>query len=191
MTAASIWATPAKWQVLRERASRAPHGTNARYSAGCRCTACRFHRSEYERTRPYNNRGHGRTVSAEPARKHIRQLARRGMGYLAIAEASGVNHNIVWGIRTGERKRARRGTVERILAVDLSCARAGTRIPAGPTWRLLNALIARGYSKVQLTEWLGHKRSLQIGKRRVTAKTAAAVAKMFKLVNAGKLRRTR
>ncbi len=188
----SVWNSPEKWNLLRQRAMRAPHGTNARYSTGCRCAACRIHRSEYERTRPYNNRGHGRTVSAEPARKHIRELARRGIGHLAVAEASGVNHNIVWGIRTGERKRARRGTVERILAVDLSCARPGTRIPAGPTWRILDGLIERGFTRTQLAYWLGYRGplpSLQIPRDFCTAGNAMRVERMAALLEQGKLYR--
>jgi hypothetical protein len=104
-----------------------------------------------------------------------------------------VNHNIVWGIRQGDRPRARYGTVQRILAVDLSCAKDGVRVPAGPTWKILDGLIGRGFSKVQLARWLGYGGgkfpSLQLRRDFITAANALRVERVAALLNAGKLRR--
>jgi len=194
-TATALAAAPVqdKWAAIRDAASRSPHGTNARYSSGCRCEPCRLARSQYlSDTKWRLSRGHGRSVSTERARRHILELSRRGMGYLAVAEAASVNHGIVWGIRQGVRKRARWATVERILRVDLSCARAGTRVPAGPTWRILNELIDRGFSKRQIAIWMGFRgkgSSLQLRHDLVTAENAARVRKVKSLLDAGKLRR--
>lgn len=181
-----------EWQAIRAAAQRAAHGTNARYSTGCRCNACRIGRAEYSRNRPYNNRGHGRTVDADPARRHILCLAKKGMGYLAVAQAAKVNHNIVWGIRQGVRTRARYGTVRRILDVDLSCSRDGSRIPAGPTWKILDGLIGDGYAKMQLARWLGYGGkypSLQFRRDFVTAANAGRVQRVAALIEMGKLTR--
>lgn len=181
-----------KWDAIRTAAANAAHGTNARYSAGCRCPNCRIGRSEYERGRLHKNTGNGRTVSTESARQHLLKLQKLGMGYLRVADASGVNHNICWGILKGDRERARHGTVERILGVDLSCAADGNRIPAGEAWGLLNGLIRRGFSKTQLAFWLGYRGrtpSLQIPRDYITAGNALRVKRLVALLDAGKVER--
>jgi hypothetical protein len=131
-------------------------------------------------------------VSTEPARLHIHDLGRQGMGYLAVAFGAGVNHNIVWGIRQGLRPQARYGTVQRILDVDLSGARNGTRIPAGPTWQILDRLIADGYTRMQLSRWLGSQSkfpSIQIPRGFCTTENASRVERLKILLDAGKLAR--
>lgn len=184
-----IWNTPAKWKLIRAAASRRAHGTLARYVSGCRCFPCRLANSEWSKEHPAH--GCGRTVATDEARAHILALAKLGMGYKSISEASGVNHNIVWRIRQGTHPRARRSTVQRILAVDLSCAKGGTRIDIRPSRKILMDLIARGYSKRQLALWLGYKHAaLQIlESSTITAANAVRVQRMAALLNAGKLRR--
>lgn len=52
----------------------------------------------------------------------------------------------------------------------------GQKVPAGPTWRLLDELVARGWSKSELARRLGlGSPALQFSRDRVRASTARAV----------------
>jgi hypothetical protein len=184
--------TADKFARLKEQSSRLPHGQNARYVSGCRCDLCRrANRTQGAETR-YPSNGHGHTVSTGRARRHILRLGEQGMGYLAVSMAAGVNKGIVWGIRQGQRLKARYGTVKAILDVDLGCARSGSRIPAGPAWAILDRMIADGYSRMQIARWLGSRAknpAIQIPRDFCTAESMARVRKVKALLDAGKLER--
>lgn len=180
-----------KWVAITRAAERKAHGTHARYVSGCKCFRCRVANSDFIKAGSKN----GKIVSAEAARSHILSLARLGMGYKPLGEVAGVNHNIMWGIRQGTRPRARQSTINRILAVDFSAAPDGARIPAGPTWKILDELIRRGFTKYQLAEWLGYRAKgknrppLQLRRDTVTVANAGRVERMKALLDAGKLMR--
>lgn len=180
--------------AVKDTCAAQQHGTRARYVGGrCRCSACREANRAYEAQRAkakifgdWNG-----LVSAERARQHLADLSAKGVGRRSVAAACDVSDQILWAIISGDRKQIRARTERRILAID-DGARAGkSLIPAGPTWRLLRELLKDGYSKVQLAEWMGHTRALQINRHRVTAATAANVERMYRLIQAGKLQRTR
>ncbi len=183
----------ARWASLDAANASRPHGTRQRYNSGCRCFSCRVASSAYDRAR-YRARRNGEwngTVSAERARNHLAHLSSKGVGYCSVAAASDVSETLLYYIASGRRTHIRAQTERRILAVDEGAGLAGTLLPAAPTWKLLDELIERGFSRAQLAEWLGYKRSLHIHRGRITAKTAARVRHMYELLNAGKLRRTR
>ena len=157
-----------------------PHGDRLRYMAGCRCNECRAANSAYERTRMAARRAGewNGYVSADRARQHIAQLATQGVGRRAIVEATDIADSIVAKIKAGKRQQIRAETERRILAVtaDMACDRA--IIPAAPTWRLLDELIAAGFTKTDLAQRLGYTRALQIGRQTVTVKNAARVRRL-------------
>lgn len=139
-----------------------PHGTRARYSAGCHCLPCRAANARYETNRN-RQRAYGRTayVNAAPIRAHLAALAERGMGVRAVAARSGVSRSAVSGIATGATVRVRPATATAILAVtaafdDLA---DGALVPAVGTQRRLRALIAIGWSQAQLAYRLGITRT--------------------------------
>ncbi len=176
-------------------AGRRAHGTYAKAVVeGCRCELCVAARRNYNRRRvqaiarpdevwlPY--------VSAEPARAHLRALAKAGVGLKTVAKASGVStgglSKIVYGDRRRGRppsRRVRPETLRRILAVKLTDARGSQRIPAGPTWALLDELLAVGYTRSYLARALGAwsaNPALQVGRVRVRASTARAVEELHR-----------
>lgn len=114
------------------------------------------------------------------------------MGYKSVADAASVARTIAAGIRSGRRRRIRRDTEARILAVTAEAYADGARVPAGPTWRLLDELIGRGYTRGQIALWLGCKTpALQIKRGgKILAATAARVRKVYGAIEAGRLRRT-
>ena len=107
------------------------------------------------------------------------------MGLKTVARLSGVSHGSLSKIVYGEPRlgrpasqRVRPQTRERILAVHAAQAHGGQRVSAGPTWRLIEELVAAGYAKAYLARALGSEAAsptLQIGRQRVRASTARAV----------------
>lgn len=173
------------------------HGTRARNKRGCGCLRCRAANSQYVAARE-SARKSGDTrdiVSAEHARAHIIALGKSGIGYKIVADEAKVAESIVFAIRRGKRTQIRANTERAILAVDAATIVRGdaSLVSARETWRLLDELIDRGYSKRQLATWLHRKPTpaLQIKRSLVTYRTAANVRDMYDKINAGFLRRDR
>jgi DNA-binding XRE family transcriptional regulator len=124
-------------------------------------------------------------VDAEPIRKHLRQLARLGVGQKSVAEACDVGRTTIVKIKKGQ-SRIRAELARRILAVTKSAIADSALVPAGPTWELLKDLLQRGWTKTALARGLGSKGpspTLQIRRTQVEAATALAVEKFHR--NAG------
>lgn len=167
----------------RRSLSTREHGTRLRYIGGCRCLPCRAANSRYECERAAaRRRGESeRIVDAGPARRHLFALGRRGVGYKAVAGASGVAASSLARIRSGEKTRLRAGTERRVLAVGAWARADASTVPAARTWRLVGGLLAEGYTRGRIALELGAKRpALQLGRRRVLARTALAVEKLWK-----------
>lgn len=170
---------------VQELGARHPHGVRLRYMAGCRCLKCRMANSNYETERAKARKAGdwNGIVDATPARQHIRKLSRQGVGYKLVAEAADLPTSIVFGIRTGDRPRARARTVRKILEVNTACRGDKALISAAATWRRINALLEEGYTKAALAKMLGYARpALQIGRDRVTVRTAAKVRALYERV---------
>lgn len=167
------------------------HGTHAKYAVErCRCDECRRAQREYNRHRvrqmarpdgvwnPY--------VDAGSAREHVQWLASCGVGVKSIAKISGVPHGTLSKLMYGDNvrglapsRRIRPATEQKILAVMPVMAQGAQQVPAGPTWRLLEELIARGWSRAELTRRLGQKGpGLQLSRSRVRASTARKVEQL-------------
>lgn len=168
------------------------HGTHVKFVVDkCRCDPCRLANNTYERERrarlapPY--------VSAEPARRHVQRLARQGVGLKTIAKVSGVSHGtlskLIYGDRTrgrGPSKRVRPETSSKILGVMPSDAADGAKVDAGPSWVILDGLIAAGVPKSQLAERLGQTTAgLQLSRGVIAARNARAVADLGREWRAG------
>jgi hypothetical protein len=164
------------------------HGTHAKYAVErCRCELCRQAQRAYNRNRvrqlsrpdgvwcPY--------VDAKPARNHLEWLSTCGVGIKTVAKVGGLSHGtlskLVYGDPQrgmGPSKRIRPATAEKILAVMPAMAGGGQKVPAGATWRLLDELIARGWSRSEIARRLGAQSpALQLSRVRVRASTARAV----------------
>jgi hypothetical protein len=180
---------------LRQQAQSLPHGTRARYSSGCHCAPCRAANTAYEteRAKARARGDYNGIVSAEPVVAHLRELsAKHGVGYKSAAEAANVSRTIVAQMLSGERRHCRAMTAKRLLSVDASCVADGARVKARQAWRLLDELIADGYTKTQLAEWLGSTANppqLQYSRDHMTAASVLKVQRLYKAIRAGRMRR--
>lgn len=177
---------PASLPSVEAFASR-PHGTRTRYVSGCRCARCRFANRRYHAHRMIEIARGNRNglVDAAPARARIVALGKQGMGKRQVAAAAGVPISTVCGVRAGRKRQIREQTARRILAV--ACRRApGALVPAGPSWRMLDRLIADGYPKLRIARWLGQRRSsgLQLSRRFVCMQTARRVRALYDCLEA-------
>lgn len=162
------------------------------YGNGCRCfVCCEANRAyaRYQRKRK-SLEGLGRTegpwappfVDAGAARLRLLILGDHGIGYKRVAELAGLGHTAVHNVRSGRKMRIRRETSDAILAVTLDVAQpaGGARIDARPTWKLVRLILRQpGWTKARLGLELGQAGySLQLGKRSVTVRNAAGVARV-------------
>jgi hypothetical protein len=108
-----------------------------------------------------------------------------------VSERSGVAVSSIQRITNGTRTKARRETVDAILAVGRSAAHGTAPVPAGPTWERVNELLANGWTKKAIGQHLtGDPRtvSLQLNRERVTADNARKIEALHAQALRGVLR---
>jgi len=185
---------------ITELAADKPHGNRLRYLAGCRCDLCRKVNSAYE-----NERQKARAagdwngiVPARAARKHLLALSKAGVGRRSVQAATDIADSILAEIRSGKRKQIRARTERKILAVTRDARGDASLVPAGPTWKLIDALLKDGFTKARIAKEIGRKSpALQLNREWVTAKNEAAVVRAHsrlmgsgeQLVSSGRARR--
>ena len=97
---------------------------------------------------------------------------------------------ILWG---GKRF-LRVPTEAAILSVHREALADRALVPAGPTWEKIKRLLDDGYTKTQIAKWLGSRAktpALQLRQDFITAKSASAVDRLCRKLDAGLLRRDR
>ena len=183
--------------ALQRAAAQSPHGTRSRYSAGrCRCHDCRRANADYEHQRAKRRIFHGKNpfVSPDKARAHILSMRRQSVGYKTLADVANVPSSLVHLIINGERTKILRTTEAKILSVTVDSLADGARIPAGPTWVILDRLIGQGFTRTWLAQQLGSEAStpsLQISRKWVTARNARLVENLAEKIDAGLIERPR
>lgn len=174
---------PAKLTTPRAHGTRTrylhgPLGTDARN--GCRCTPCCTANTMYQKRRRVRVARQGPIlIDAGEARRHVAWLRRHGLGRRNIARLADVDHSTIYRLDAGA-PRIRADIADRILNITLEHVRAEARyIPAGQTRRLLDALLAAGWTRGQIAKAVGNKtQTLTIasyGHTRVTARNAAKI----------------
>lgn len=159
------------------------HGIRLTYVAGCRCAECRKANCEYQKARSRAQKAGdwNGIVPAAAARAHMLKLSKQGVGRRAVGAVTDIGDSILHAIRSGEKKNIRARTERRILAVTKEMASGGALVDAKPTWKLINKLLNKGYTKTQIAHALGvEKPALQINKVQVTVQTAYDVEKLYK-----------
>lgn len=112
------------------------------------------------------------------ALRYVAELRAAGVGLKTIARRSGVSHSLLVSMIKGKIKRSRRDTVDAILAV-LPTPPDGTNIDGAETWRLIEDLLSRGWTRMWIAQKLGAARpSLQIKRHAVTVETARRVREL-------------
>lgn len=176
--------------LLATLSTRNMCGTTSGYNMGCRCPACTGARRDYERQRQRDRQaGNSRArIPADSVVAHVRALGEAGMGYKTVADRAHCNPSTISRLLYGERHHISADTAARILAVraDLLALAGGSRLPAGPTWALLNELLDTGYTRGALASELAGKptHALQISERWVDAETALKVQEVHSRLRA-------
>jgi len=166
---------------VADLAANRSHGDRLLYLAGCRCTDCRRANTRYESARQAARKAgdFNGIVSAENARKHLAFLRDRNIGRRTVCDVSGVADTVLQEINSGRKTQIRARTERAILAVTEAAAADSALVDAAATWRLLDELIADGYTKTELARRLAHGRALQIRRSRVTVRSAFNVARLY------------
>lgn len=163
---------------ITELGSSRPHGNRLRYMAGCKCFKCRRSNSDYERIRQaarlagdWNG-----IVDAGPARAHLIELARAGIGRRAVTNVTDISASILHEIRHRRRLRIRARTERKILAVTSEHRADHSFVPARKALRLIDELVGEGFTKSALAAKLGYKsRALQLRPGLITARNEQRV----------------
>ena len=163
------------------------HGTRAKYVfEKCRCEPCTEANRLYARERDRHLRRVSYGIEAQrpayidatDARIHLQWLSIVGVGKRQVADRTGISISAIDKLRKGKVTKCRPETVDKILAVGRSKAADGAYIDAKATWQLIDDLLKHGWTKTAISKALGSTAktpSLQIGRKRVTAKKARAV----------------
>lgn len=184
--------TSRRIRKLIESCATKPHGQRARYMAGCRCLLCRAAHARYNADceRRVRSGITNKIVPADRAREHLLQLSKLCIGRRAVRAATDIAESILQQIAQGKRLRIRQETERRILAVDRSARSDHSLVDAAPSWKILDELIERGYSKAQIARWLGKKTAnLQLSRRKILACQAGQVQRLYAKVQTGFLKR--
>lgn len=97
-------------------------------------------------------------VPADRARRHLDVLSALGVGGLAVAAACDVSKTVIFDIKRGAMTRIRADAERRILRVDAGAIADGALVPSGPTWALIDDLVAHGFTRRWISGELGAKR---------------------------------
>jgi hypothetical protein len=169
---------------VAELAADRGHGDRLRYRAGCRCFSCRRANTAYEAARKLaraSGEGNG-IVPAAKARAHLKALSAQGVGRRSVRAACDVANTVLADIVSGRKTNIRAATERAILAVTAAAAGDGALVPAKATWKMLDQLIADGYTRTYLATKLGSKSkvpALQLKRDFVTVRSAYLVERLF------------
>jgi hypothetical protein len=134
---------------------------------------------------PYpSDRGYTlRHLKADKARKHLRKLTAAGVGCREVARRTGVRRTTVGAIYRGAKLRIRGNTERKILSVTCLDAAGGALVNAALSWKLINDLLAGGFTRTRIAFELGSKAkqpALQIGRTRCRARSARQVRALWR-----------
>jgi transcriptional regulator with XRE-family HTH domain len=150
---------------------------------GCRCQACRTAANIYNiQLQRRRDRGEETLRDCSAAREHLLWLRSKGVGLRAVAAATGIARHTVWKIARGQTRRSKHETIERIMAVGTHLRAPGGFVDAAPTWRLIDEMLAEGFTKELIATELGStakRPALQISRDQVMQKTADNVREVY------------
>jgi hypothetical protein len=168
----------------------ARHGTRTGYVKGCRCQPCTDANRVAQASRDQRARSGGPStdlISAARARGHLRILTGQGASQKGLARAADLNVKTIVDILEGQRTRIQPDTERIVLAITMNDVRQshapGTLVPAAPTWRLINDLVARGWPKSWIAREAGLGNTLQLKTDQVTAGNAQRIGELHAQLN--------
>jgi len=168
--------------------SEIEHGTRKRYcQSKCRCVLCRAANAAYYHKRKKWVRGLAEPplADAEEVTRHLRGLRSKGIGERTVEEITGLARSSIHKILTGETRRVKPETALVILGLDaddLDRLPAGLLISAKPTWKRIERMMDKGWSRTRIARALGYKgREIQLDRKRVSVENARRVRDLYAL----------
>lgn len=136
----------------------APHGTRARYIAGCRCPECgeanRHYLDDYKAVRAIEGR---QTVPAYAVAEHIAKLRASGVELTAIARLTGLSVHHLRAVARGEVPRVTRRLHDAVLSVQPGDYSENWLVPAAAAVELLDELNAAGIQSKTIAKAFGYR----------------------------------
>lgn len=133
-------------------------------------------------------------VDAAPVRKRLKYLSRAGVGRDSVSAACDVAASVIAAVYAGTKRKVRARTARAILAVTAAARADAAKVPAGATWKVIDKLVAKGWTRRELARRLGsqaHTPVLQIRTDRILARTALAVKRLDRTLGEPPVRGTR
>lgn len=126
----------------------------------------------------------GDLVPAGPAKRHLRELSKQGVGYKAAADAAGVGRTLVSNILQGYQRHVRRYVEAAILGVSRENLAPGALVKSGKVQRAVRELQGLGMTKAAIALELGYARgAVQFDRtERVRRSTEVAVLDLLERV---------
>jgi hypothetical protein len=150
---------------------------------GCRCRECRTAANVYNiKLQRRRDRGEETLQDNSEAAEHILWLRSQGIGLRAVAAATGLQRLTVWKIARGETRRSRPETISRIMAVGTHMRKAGSLVDAEPTWRLIDDMLANGFTRTRIAAELGStakRPALQLKRDKIKQSNADQVREVY------------
>jgi hypothetical protein len=172
-----------RWIVCHQRRGTLPERFTARADASALCDAMNAESRALGFTPEPLWAAPGLVTSV---RRELRSLAARGVGLRRVAMLLGCSrsrllelvHDRSYHPNRPRHRRLKFVTAQRILGLGPAGTPApGAIVPAADTWRRVEVLRTRGLSKAAIARALGKQTpALQLGRERVLARNAAAVA---------------
>lgn len=175
-----------------------PHGTAKGIQARCPCKVCLDARRATDREYLARKRELTDPVPAGRVAHHLARLEAAGVKRGAIVAVSKVPLGVIRKVASGEWQQVERSHEELLLQVTAemcetaASTRVGSRgrltsidnerIPAGPTWEILNDLASRGFGNNWVARELGYAGGLQLRRDTVTRRIAEQVAALAERV---------
>lgn len=178
---------------MQGKAGSIVHPSRSSYLTGCRCAPCTRANADYqEQRRQRIAAGHVPDVhvDARPARMHLLDLQRLGVGIDSIASAADVHQTAVMAVRSGRRRRIRQSTLRKLLAVDVGCRLDGVRISSRRTLQLIEEMARKGFTKLAISKLIhemGGTERAHYG-RSVTVRTQGIVERIHRKVLSGEVK---
>ncbi len=159
------------------------HGHRWGYARGCRCDPCCD--ANAEEARRLREEGTA-LVDARAAREHLQRLLAHGAGQKPLARAAGINVKSIIAIAEGQVSRIRPERELLVLALTVDAATEhtghgmwGENVPPGPTWKLIDWMVMRGWPKAWIARELGGAGlALQLQRDRMSVQSAEKVAEL-------------
>jgi hypothetical protein len=172
-------------------------GTPSKYSAGCRCDACREAHRVYVREWLRKKRRIQlglqdpdiQYVDASEVRAHLQWLSTHGIGRRTVSTVTGLSQSCIQNLTTGQVAQCKPRTAELILAVNLAHRPAVAAIDGTRTRNQITDLLARGWTKRAIGRVLTgnpNAQSLQLGNT-ISVKHAATINRLWQQAMAPEL----